>query len=59
LLGHDGHFEPIVGNLQGQIKDQDFTPLNVPLPPSINRGEFNGMKEEKSEAKVGKKISLP
>jgi H+/gluconate symporter-like permease len=59
LLGHDVHFEPIVGILWGQIKDQDFTSSNVPLPPSINRDEFHGMKEEKSKPNLGKNQSSP
>jgi hypothetical protein len=54
LLGHDDHFEPTVGILWGQIKDQDFTSSNIPLLPSISRGEFHGMKKEKSEPNLGK-----
>ena len=33
---------------------QDF-----PLPPPINRGEFHGLREEKSGSKVSQKTSLP
>jgi len=61
LTAHDSQFELTVRILSSRIKGQDLAPYetNVPLPPPINRDGFHNLKEEKWEAKVEKKSSLP
>jgi len=61
LTVHHAYFEPTVGILLNWIKGWNFSQCrqDCPLPRSINRGGFDGLKEEKIGSKLSQKISLP
>jgi len=59
LTTQDAYFEPTVGILPNWIKGWNFSQCrqDCPLPPPINRGGFQGLKEKKIGSKVGQKTS--
>jgi len=59
LTTQDAYFESTVGILLNWIKGWNFSQCrqDCPLPPPINRGGFQGLKEKKITSKVGQKTS--